>query len=232
MVKPFVVPAAHAVAWSLAASLGTPLAVFAAGVAPEVQPTKRVYDLPAQPLKQALVRFDAQTKVSVFYPSELVEGRTSHALQGEYSLRDALARLLEGTGLDVQATAADAFVLTPSDDARERAGTGEANRLPFDRLVQTGMREALCGRPSLALGTYRLAMAVRFDADGHVRQVRLLDTTGDRVRDVAIIETVGRVVLPGSPANPVKPYVVLVKPVECRAEAVCQMPCDEGAGRQ
>ncbi|WP_035824116.1 secretin and TonB N-terminal domain-containing protein, partial [Cupriavidus sp. SK-4] len=84
-----------AAAISLATSLAWPGVGRAAA--------EMAFDLPAQPLKATLSRYDAQTNMSVFYPSELAEGRTSHAVHGTLTPEQALHRLLQGTGLAARA---------------------------------------------------------------------------------------------------------------------------------
>lgn len=194
------------------------------------------FDLPAQPLKQALAQYDRLTSLSVFFPSELVEGRSSAPVHGRYRPEDALRRLVEGTGLAVQAAASDAFVLVPAPrppDAPAPDATTSRQR-QIDGAVQARIYRALCARPSLAFGEYRLALRVRIDASGHVRQVRLLDTTGDKARDAAIVETLEQVDVGLSPTDPSRPFVLLVHPVHCDARAAqagaCRPACERQAG--
>ncbi|MFS8977541.1 STN domain-containing protein [Cupriavidus necator] len=171
--------------------------------------------------------------MSVFYPSDLAEGRTSHAVHGMLTPQRALHRLLEGTGLAAHATADDAFVLAPSgeDPASPQAQGMPLARQPYDALVQSHVRQALCARPALALGTYRLAMSVQIDSTGRVRRARLLDTTGDRQRDTAIVDALRQVDIGRAPANPEKPFVLLVRPVQCEAGQRCASPCDAQRGQ-
>lgn len=186
------------------------------------------FDLPAQPLKAALTRYDEQTNMSVFYPSEFAEGRTSHAVQGMLTPLDALHRLLQGTGLTAHATAGDALVLAPSGEepATPQAQGVATPRLAYDALVQTRVRDALCARPALSLGSYRLALSVQIDKSGRVHRAKLLDTTGDRQRDTAILNSLRRVEIGRAPANPDLPFVILVRPVQCEPGRYCASPCD------
>lgn len=207
-------------ALALAACLGWPYAARGE--------TDMAFDLPAQPLKSALARYDAQTSVSVFYPSELAEGRWSHAVQGAMPPSQALHRLLEGTGLVAHATAGDAFVLTATGEtpaAPETQGTTAA-RPSYDALVQSRVRQALCARPALALGAYRLALSVRIDRSGRVQRARLLDTTGDGTRDAAIVEALRQTDIGRAPEHPEQPFVLLVRPVQCPPGERCPGPCD------
>jgi hypothetical protein len=176
------------------------------------------FDLPAQPLGQALEQYDARTSLSVFFPSELAAGRISSPVRGTFSPEQALRLLLQGTGLTVQAAAEQAFVLVlaPADAGGIDAQTAEPAPLQsqraYDGLLQSKVMQMLCTRPDFALGQYRLALSVRVDAAGHVGQVRLLDTTGNARRDAAIVESLRRVDVGQAPANPGKPFVLLVEP--------------------
>ncbi|PLP98491.1 STN domain-containing protein [Cupriavidus pauculus] len=190
--------------------------------------TDMAFDLPAQPLKSALARYDTQTNVSVFYPSDLAEGRWSHPVQGAMAPTQALHRLLEGTGLVAHATAGDAFVLAPTGETPANADAQgvAAARPPYDALVQSRVQQTLCARPALALGTYRLALSVQIDRAGRVQQARLLDTTGDGRRDAAIVAALHHTEIGRAPARPDQPYVLLVRPVQCSRGEHCPMPCD------
>lgn len=192
------------------------------------------FDLPAQPLKQALAQYDALTSLSVFYSSELADGRTSSAVQGRFTPEAALRRMLQGTGLDVQAAAAGAFVLVPAMRGPELAAEPPAAgaRRQYEGTLQSRVHQALCARAALSLGDYRLALAVQIDGAGHMQQVRLLDTTGDQARDAAIIETVRRVDLGQPPGDPARAFVLLVKPVRCDAAALLAGSCRPACGRQ
>lgn len=57
------------------------------------------FDIPAQPLGEALIRFGQQSGLEVTASSSLVSGKTSSAVSGRLDTRQAMARLLAGTGL-------------------------------------------------------------------------------------------------------------------------------------
>ncbi|MDC7788025.1 TonB-dependent hemoglobin/transferrin/lactoferrin family receptor [Rhodoplanes sp. TEM] len=67
------------------------------GAAPGAATT--VFDIPPQPLAQALMQFSRQTGVQLFYGANLVRGLDSPGVTGAFGRREALARLLAGTGL-------------------------------------------------------------------------------------------------------------------------------------
>jgi iron complex outermembrane receptor protein len=62
-------------------------------------PTALTADIASKPLAQALAEFTSQTGLQLVYVSEVVHGRKSRAVSAGLSVNEALARLLQGTGL-------------------------------------------------------------------------------------------------------------------------------------
>jgi hypothetical protein len=69
------------------------------------------FDIKAQPLAEALMVFGAQAGASVVAPTELTVGKTSNSVSGELTIKDALSRILQGTGLGFEATANRTIVI-------------------------------------------------------------------------------------------------------------------------
>lgn len=74
---------------------------------------QRNYKVPAGELGTALIRFAGQAGVSVSVEPGLVSGRSSAGLSGTYSVDEGFARLLQGSGLQLQPVSADAYTLVP-----------------------------------------------------------------------------------------------------------------------
>ena len=82
------------------ASICVPLVIGAAGSALAQAVSDRLSaDIPAQPLAQALAAVADQTGLQMIYVSGLVGNRKSNAVSAGMGVRDALTRLLRGTGL-------------------------------------------------------------------------------------------------------------------------------------
>ncbi|KSB91751.1 hypothetical protein AS593_06935 [Caulobacter vibrioides] len=73
-----------------------------------------VFDIPAGPLDDALLKFGRQAGVQLMYDAPTVRGKTVRALRGRHRPADALARLLAGQGVSSTQVRPDAFVLQPS----------------------------------------------------------------------------------------------------------------------
>ncbi|MDN5941642.1 MAG: TonB-dependent receptor [Nitrospira sp.] len=61
--------------------------------------SKQRFDIPAGELEGALIEFSRHTGVQSLYPSELVAGRRTQGVQGDYTPEGALQGILTGTGL-------------------------------------------------------------------------------------------------------------------------------------
>ena len=84
-----------------ALSICAPVALFdaPAALAQAFEPRALAADIPAQPLAQALAAFARQTGLQLVYVSGVVRDQRSHAVSAGLSANEALARMLEGTGL-------------------------------------------------------------------------------------------------------------------------------------
>ncbi|OAI02809.1 TonB-dependent receptor [Methylomonas methanica] len=76
---------------------------------------KRHFDIPAQSLATALQQLSAQSGTAMLYAEQSAAGKTSPALQGEYTLEDAIRRLLIGSGLIHSINADGTVTLKPGD---------------------------------------------------------------------------------------------------------------------
>jgi iron complex outermembrane recepter protein len=78
-----------------------PIALFnvPAALAEGAQPAALSADIPAEPLAQALEAFAQQTGLQFVYVSGVVNEQRSHAVSAGLGANEALARMIEGTGL-------------------------------------------------------------------------------------------------------------------------------------
>ena len=104
---------------SMAVMAAAPTAARAQTAA--AQEARLSFDLSAQPLLSALRAFGRQTQLQVLFDDALVEGRQAAAVSGSLSPRDALARLLSGTGLVAVSTQPGTFTLRPQPGANAAA---------------------------------------------------------------------------------------------------------------
>jgi outer membrane receptor for ferric coprogen and ferric-rhodotorulic acid len=81
----------------------------------------RTFDIPAQPLREALLLFGQQSGLQVTAQGPLVEAKTSTAIAGEFTPAAALGQLLTGTGLTFRFNGADAVEIEPAPQSSDSA---------------------------------------------------------------------------------------------------------------
>ena len=174
------------------------------------------FEIHAQPLTDAIDRLAAITRWSAFYRTDAIAGVQAVAVQGWYTPDAALRMLVDRSGLVVQYTAADAFVLEPLGGLPTSATPAESPRDTVQEgLLQAGMREVFCHNARIAPGGYRVAVSFQLDGAGRVVQPVLLDSTGDRDRDAAIMDGLRQVRTGRAPAS-AQPFVMLIVPKATR----------------
>ena len=86
---------------------------------------KRVFDIEAQDLSQALIRFSEQSGLVFVIPVDLIKGKKSAAAKGHLTPVEALARLLAGSGLAGEINAEGLLHIALAEPARDNANDGE-----------------------------------------------------------------------------------------------------------
>lgn len=122
--------------WKLMAAAGA-LAVVATPGAAAAQTAPMAIELPSQPLDEALMALARQSNVDIVAPASLTQGRTAPALRGVMTVDQALARLLEGSGLTVRRNGDRAYTIVRLD---AEVDSGIDPRSSESSLVVTGTR--------------------------------------------------------------------------------------------
>lgn len=197
--------------------------------------TQYMFDVPAQPLPEALQSYGEITGVAVLIDARLLGGLRSTTVSGRYAPHDALQRMLTGTGLAPHFVESGAFTLVPvgsvadADDALpdttpvSRPSLPERTRQRGARVIQQSLEQALCSAALTRPGAYRASL--RFwltDADRRIRAPELLDSTGDTQRDAAILQRLLDLPLPGLPADLPQPITLLLLPETPGATPPCR----------
>lgn len=97
---------------------GLLLALCAAPVAVYAQAT-RAFDLPAQALASSLREFGSQSHINVIFDPMTIRDRQAPAIKGYYEPKQALAKLLEGTGFAAEFTDTATVVIKPQPSSPE-----------------------------------------------------------------------------------------------------------------
>jgi outer membrane receptor protein involved in Fe transport len=80
------------------------------------------FEIPPQDLGSALSEFARQSDQQLLFPPDLVKGKISRGVSGEFTPRQGLERLLAGTGLRISTASSGAFLLAPEP----ATGNGDA----------------------------------------------------------------------------------------------------------
>jgi iron complex outermembrane recepter protein len=107
-------------------------------------------DLPSQSLDDALRAVALASKHKLLYSTQLVEGKSSPALKGEFTTEEAVERLLEGTDLRYEVTPDGLVLIRGKDEAGEGSRTGSnehnsaagADSLELEEIIVTATRRA------------------------------------------------------------------------------------------
>lgn len=127
-----------------ALSICTPAALLCAAPAQAqtVEPSALIADIPARPLADALAAFARQTGMQLVYVSDVVRNRRSRAAAAGLSADEALARLLQGTGLRFEyLTPHTVRILAAADPSLRGAAPAPARDELGEVIVTASRRE-------------------------------------------------------------------------------------------
>ncbi|WP_145003759.1 TonB-dependent siderophore receptor [Pseudomonas oryzihabitans] len=124
---------------TIALQLGLPLALGLPAAPAQAQSHVQRYDLPAGPLGESLNRLASQAGIALSFDANRVRNLRAPALQGSYSLDEAFARLLKGSGLEAQG-GDEGYVLVATEKGPYELGVTEisAQGLPTSVTEGTG----------------------------------------------------------------------------------------------
>lgn len=191
------------------------------------------FGISAQPLGQALDAYEHIARQDVLIDGNLLAGRTSAPVEGEYSRSDALRRLLSGTGLEAHFTGANAAVVVLSSSPEGSSGLssqapseagapvgmfasdidGVGGHVAYAELVQSRLTDALCQSAETRPGAYRMVVQLNIDASGAVIDSKVAGPS-DPQRKAAVARIASSLVLgEGPPAGLGQPITILLRPL-------------------
>ncbi|MDR2961888.1 MAG: TonB C-terminal domain-containing protein [Stenotrophomonas sp.] len=198
--------------WRLAIA-GWLLLASAAAVA---QDAVHAYDMPAQPLEQAIERFSVISGWSVMYPGDLAAGRSSHALRASLAPLPALLALLQDSGIEAEVIGEQRVVLRrgsqPMADAVFDGGLGEAERRRRYGGLQQRLREAFCDDPGISPGPYAATLRFGVDSKGRVQAPELVSGSGSARRDARLLQALQGLVVAADAAALPQPVTLQIRP--------------------
>jgi len=127
-------------------------AALSCSPAAQAQPARGIeYSLPQQALARSLREVSVRSGVNVIVPGALVRGRQAPALRGAFEARDAVERLLEGTGLRVEAVG-ETLVIRTAGEPSGRAPAEAPATSETIRVTGTNIRGSQPASPLIVLG--------------------------------------------------------------------------------
>lgn len=185
------------------------------------------FNIPAQSLDGALAAYFRATGVQLLYDSQLTASYRSAAVKGRYTPREALRRLIDGTGLVIRYTGANAAIIT-----KPQPGGGDS-LVPLGRVV---VREELAAepiRPSERLAyystleyelqrrlsederterlTFTIAVELTIGPSGSLDQIRIQRGSGNRRTDAAVTTALEGATLPSPPRGLAQPLAIVLR---------------------
>lgn len=182
-----------------------------------VQQARIAFDIPAQSLDAALALYFRMTGVQLLYDSGITSQRRSSPVRGNFTPREALRRMLAGSGLVANYTRSDAVVIAVADMPKEGESSliplgrvvirepapvrrvSPLERLAFYKLLETAIRERLATDRRTARLAFNAIVAVQVDENGIMSEVRVERGSGSAATDRLLT-----VVLTGAP-GPIPP---------------------------
>ncbi|GEP59995.1 TonB dependent/Ligand-Gated channel TonB [Reyranella soli] len=98
------------------------------------------FDIPAQPLADALAMFGRQSGWQLSYPQDIAPGARSSAVAGSHTPATALSLLLSGTGITWRASGDQTATLTKAGTATPPAIAGASTTATLDPVQVIGQR--------------------------------------------------------------------------------------------
>ncbi|WP_175190950.1 STN domain-containing protein [Achromobacter deleyi] len=181
------------------------------------------FDWPRQPLHNALQQYSQLTGDSVLYDSAQTADQTAPALAGRYTARDALARLLAETDLQARYTAPRALMLMPRvrTPPAPAPQASQAARQQYYGRLQARVLAALCARPELHVGEYRVALRVPLDPAHAIRGAQAY-ATGRPDMGPRLQEALEGLPIGAPPAGFGLPATLLITPEAARRYGGCR----------
>jgi hypothetical protein len=208
--------------WSRTLVLGLGLAVFSCRMA-VAESGAIAFDIPAQPLDEALGVFGEVTGFEIIANARQVHGLRSSRVKGVMTPYAALELLLAGTGVEISDYSPGniRLVLAPESFAPAMPDPAFSPDAPYFAGVQRAVLQAMCSAGTTP-GSDRLAMKLWVEPSGAIARVKLLDSTGDASLDAALGVMLGQMDVGEPPADLQQPITLVVQPSSSAAAFSCE----------
>ncbi|HRO00893.1 MAG TPA: TonB-dependent siderophore receptor [Nitrobacter sp.] len=156
---------------ALIAALLATTAVIGGSAVPQSQALAQAqtsFNIPAGPLNRALAAFGRQSGIQLSYEASIASGKTSPGIQGAATREQAIARILQGSGLSYSFKDSRNVLIT-QPGATSSGGAAPAGAIPLDTIDVQGEQSSDPGRtegtgaytPSVTATATRLQLSPR-----------------------------------------------------------------------
>jgi hypothetical protein len=170
------------------------------------------FNIVTQPLDEALDAFGAVTGFQIFYETALTSGRRSREVKGVLDRETALRVLLSGSGLTARTIATRTITIAPLDDAGADLQQAKRASVAYYGFMQASIMRVLCQSPETGPGAYRATMQYWIDGSGRATQFRLIASSGDADRDIAIKRAIQTIVFQPPLRTMPQPITLAIEP--------------------
>lgn len=125
----------------IATTSATAIAVMATSTAAEAQ--IRRFNLPAGEAARTIPEFGRQAGIRISAPVSGLHGKQTAAIMGEQDAREALARLIDGLGLEVASDTGRSIVLRRTIPAAQKIDALSSDEGAIDEILVTGTRASV-----------------------------------------------------------------------------------------
>jgi len=181
------------------------------------------FDIAAQPLSAALEAFSSVSGYQILVSEAVPATMRSTAIHGGYPPRDALLRMVEGTGLGARFTGTRAAILVQTPAARQLLADQKRDRELYEVALQADVTSVLCRSALTRPGGYRAALDMWITPSGRVRRAELLSSTGNNLRDGQIVTMLQAMVSAPPPVALPQPTTLVFVPKPAGGRDACNL---------
>lgn len=191
------------------------------------------FDIPAEPLAEAMDAYGEATGVALIYDTALATGRRSSPVHGLFTPEAAIARLLAGTNLDAVYGSPTAMTIRPAPAQAAPPGPPlqpaissgpDGPYRDFLGLVQHAVGRALCRTQAARPGAYRAVIRVWVAPQGSIGRAELATGTGTPARDRALLAALDGLDIGEPPDALPQPLVLVILPRPPAQTGDCTKP--------
>jgi hypothetical protein len=191
------------------------------------------FNIPAQPLANALVAYGTITGLEVFYNAALAEHRSSTAVVGLLTPAAALEVLLRGTGYVARTTGPGTFTILPERSQAHASAPSEAMRRiyqPYFATIQAQIDRILCRSAALVSGQEEMLFLIWLAPSGLVTRAEVIGEDGNPAGDQTFANALRGIAIGTPPAGMPQPVNLVIFPQSKISKACRPDHTGRGAG--